>query len=296
MDLRELEMLRAVAANSSFTLAGQQLHVAQSAVSRKIKLMEEELGEKLFKRVKRRVFLTPSGKVMLRCANRVFQELHNALLEVTDLAQLNQGLLRIGSGMTACMYLLPPVIEKFRTKFPKVDIQVETGSVQNILPKVREGALDIAIATLPVFDFPDLEIVPWLREEMVLVASPKNRRLANRRFIKPQELSGLKMILIQQGAATRVVVDSFLARMGIEPNIIMESDSVATIKPLVRIDLGVSILPLAAVVGEARRGELIYLRLSGDKLTREIALAFHKSNYHPRPLLEFIELLKSSHK
>src|SRR5437660_4011036 len=98
MDLRQLEMLRAVAQNSSFTLAGQQLHVAQSAVSRKIKLLENELGEKMFKRVNKKIFLTQAGKVMLRYSNRILQELRNASLEIGDLRQLNQGLLRIGSG------------------------------------------------------------------------------------------------------------------------------------------------------------------------------------------------------
>ena len=66
MDFRQLEMFHAVAENSSFTLAGRQLFVAQSAISRKIRLLEEELGEKLFKRVNKRIFLTPAGEVMLR--------------------------------------------------------------------------------------------------------------------------------------------------------------------------------------------------------------------------------------
>ena len=85
-----------------------QLHVAQSAISRKIKLLEDELGEKLFRRVNKKVFLTPAGKVMLRYSDRVFQELRSASLEIADLRDLNQGVLRIGSGMTACIYLLPP--------------------------------------------------------------------------------------------------------------------------------------------------------------------------------------------
>src|ERR1700731_5072312 len=95
MDLRQLEMFKAVAENSSFTVAGQRLYVAQSAISRKIRLLEEELGEKLFKRVNKRVFLTPAGEVMLRYSIRVFQELRNAVLEVSDLSQMRKGALRI---------------------------------------------------------------------------------------------------------------------------------------------------------------------------------------------------------
>ncbi|MCX6623062.1 MAG: LysR family transcriptional regulator [Acidobacteria bacterium] len=295
MDLRQLEMLRAVAENSSFTMAGQQLHVAQSAISRKVKLLEDELGEKMFKRVNKRVFLTPAGKVMVRYANRIFQEIRNASLEIADLGKLNQGLLRIGSGMTACMYLLPPVIEKFQARYPKVDIQVQTGTAEMMLPKVRDGSLDIGVVTLPV-DSPDLEIVPCVKEEMVLVASPKHRKLAQRRLIRPEELAKMKMILFHPGTATRVLLNEYFARVGVTPDIAMESESVATIKPLVRVNLGVSILPLAAVTAEAKRGELIYLRLAGERLTREIGLVFHKSNYHPKPLLELIELFKAAHR
>src|ERR1700722_12857867 len=134
MDLRQLEMFDAVASNSSFTLAGQQLHVAQSAISRKIRQLEQELGDRLFTRIHKRVYLTPAGEVMLRYTRRVFQELRNATLEVTEMSQLKRGTLRIGSGMTACMYLLPPVIEKFRSRYPNVEIQVVTGTAETLIP------------------------------------------------------------------------------------------------------------------------------------------------------------------
>ena len=292
MDLRQLEMLRAVADNSSFTVAGRKLHVAQSAVSRKIKLLEDELGEKLFRRVNKKVFLTPAGKVMLRYSDRVFQELRNASLEIADLRELNQGVLRIGSGMTACIYLLPPVIEKFQKRFPKVDIQVQTGPAEVLLPKVRDGALDIGVVTLPV-NVPDLDVVPFAREEMVLVASPRNRKLANRRTIRSAELAGLRMILFNPGTTTRTLIDDYFRRKGIQPEVAMESENIASIRPLVRINLGVSILPLAAVADEARRGELTYLRLADEPLTRDIGLVAHKSNYQPRLLLELMNLFKN---
>src|SRR5205814_8786045 len=88
MDLRQLEMLIAVAENSSFTLAGQQLRVAQSAVSRKIGMLEQELGGRLFARVNKKVFVTPAGETLLRYARRVFQDLRNASLEISEITHL----------------------------------------------------------------------------------------------------------------------------------------------------------------------------------------------------------------
>jgi DNA-binding transcriptional LysR family regulator len=292
MDFRQLEMFHAAAENSSFTLAGRQLFVAQSAISRKIRLLEEELGEKLFKRVNKRIFLTPAGEVMLRYARHIFQDLRNAASEVSDIAQLNSGVIRIGSGMTACMYLLPPVIEKFQARYPKVEVRVVTGTSETLVPQIRNSALDVGILTLPVKS-PDLEVIPFTTEELVVVASPRHRVLAKKRSVSAEELKGYPMILFNPGTATRQLIDECFARLGLEPQIVMVSENVATIKPLVRINLGISLLPLPAVATEAKRGELHYLRIRGEKLTRDIGLVTHKNDYRPKALLELMALFRS---
>jgi DNA-binding transcriptional LysR family regulator len=292
MDFRQLEMFHAVAENSSFTLAGRQLFVAQSAISRKIRMLEEELGEKLFKRVNKRIFLTPAGEVMLRYARHIFQDMRNAALEVSDIAQLNRGVIRIGSGMTACMYLLPPIIEKFQSRYPKVEVRVVTGASDKLIPQIRNNTLDVGILTLPVKS-PDLEVIPFTTEELVIVVSPRHRVLAKKKNVNAQELKGYPMIVFDPGTATRQLIDEYFARIGLEPRIVMASENVATIKPLVRINLGISLLPLPAVAVEARRGELHYLRIRGERLTRDIGLVAHKEGYKPKALLELMALFRS---
>ena len=289
MDFRQLEMFHAVAENSSFTLAGRQLFVAQSAISRKVRLLEEELGEKLFTRVNKRISLTPAGEVMLRYTRRIFQDLRNASLEVADIAQLSHGTIRIGSGMTACMYLLPPIIEKFQTKFPKLEIRIVTGTSDVLIPQIRNSVLDVGVLTLPVH-CPDLQVIPFTTEELVLVTSPKHRTFAKRRSVSAEELREFPMILFNPGTSTRRIIDEYFERIGVQPQVVMESESVATIKPMVRINLGVSLLPLRSVANEAKRGELHYLHLRGEKLTRDIGLVVHKSDYKPKTLLQLIDL------
>lgn len=291
MDLRQLEMFKAVAENSSFTVAGRRLYVAQSAISRKIRLLEEELGEKLFKRVNKRIFLTSAGDTMLRYTDRIFQEIRNAALEISDLSEMKRGTLRIGSGMTACMYLLPPVIEDFQAKFPNIDIQVVTSTAEKLIPQIRDGQIDLGVLTLPVVA-PDLEVTPFTKEEMVLVASPKNRLLAKRRTLRAAELGEYPMIAFSRGTSTRALIDQYLERIGVTPVIAMESESVVTIKPLVRINLGVSLLPLRSVLAESSRGELHYLRIRDEKLIREIGLVCHKADYKPKALAEIIGLFQ----
>jgi DNA-binding transcriptional LysR family regulator len=291
MDLRQLEMFHAVAENSSFTSASRQLHVAQSAISRKVKILEQEVGERLFKRTNKRVFLTPAGEMMLEHSRRIFQEVRNAYLGVSEIALLKRGMVRIGSGMTACMYLLPPVLEKFRKRYSNIDIKVTTGTADCLIPQIRDSLLDLGVLTLPVKS-PGLEIIPLTTEEMVVVTSPRHRVFAGRRSVCLAELKAHPMILFNSETATRELIDQYFQRAGLTPKVVIEAETVATIKPLVGINLGISLLPLRAVRAEVRRGELHYLRVSDRPLIWEIGLVFQKSDYHPRPLLELIALFQ----
>lgn len=293
MDFRQLEMFLAVADNSSFTLAGKQLHVAQSAISRKVKMLEQELGECLFKRVNKRIYLTPAGEIMLRYSRKVFQDLRNASLEVSEIGQMKRGTVRIGAGMTACMHLLPPVLEKFRTLYPNIETQVITGTAEVLLYQLRNNLLDLGVLTMPVKQA-DLQTIPFYTEEMVLAVSPKHPVLSKRRSIAVRDLANYPMILFNRGAATRELLDRFFEQAGIVPQVAMESESVATIAPLVQIDLGVSILPIRVVLGPAKRKELHFLRLSDVRLVRQLGLVFQKSDYQPRAIRELISLFCAS--
>jgi DNA-binding transcriptional LysR family regulator len=293
MDLRQLEMLIAVAENRSFTLAGQQLHVAQSAVSRKIGMLEQELGERLFARVNKKVYVTPAGETLLRYARKVFQDLRNASLEISEITHLERGQFRIGAGMIACMYLLPPVLEKFRVLYPKIDLQVITGVTDALLPQVRNNSIELGVFTLPV-QFPDVEVIPFCTEEMVVVASQKHPVLSKKKWIRATEIEQYPLIVFPEGARTRKVLDHFFEETGISPHISMEAENVATIKPLVKIDLGISIIPYPAVAEETKRRELHCLRIRDYKLTRQVGLVYHKGDHQPKVLAELIRLFREN--
>lgn len=292
MDLRQLEMFLAVAENRSFTRASQQLHVAQSAISRKVKMLEEELGVALFKRVNKKVFITPAGETLLRYTRKIFRELKNAALEVSEMGQLQRGRVKIGAGLIACSYLLPPVLERFKELYPGVDLEVITGSTERLLGLLQNNEIDLGLFTLPV-ESPDLQVVPLCSEQMVVVTSPTHPVLSRRRTLAATEIEHYPLIPFQEGTYTRRLLDRFFLEVGIRPHITMEAENVATIKPLVRINLGISILPLPAVLEEVRRKELHYLTFRGCKLKREQGLVFHKSEPVPRLIRELIRLFES---
>lgn len=294
MDLRQLEMFLAVAENMSFTRAGESLHVAQSAISRKVSMLEDELGELLFKRVNKKIYLTPAGETLLRYARRTFQDLKNATLEISEMAHLKKGRLKIGAGMMACIYLLPPVLEKFKSRFPAIDFEIVTDTTENLLARVRENDLDLGLFVLPI-EFPDVEVIPIITEELVVITSPKHPRLSKRTRIRAAELSEYPLILFEQGTYTRRVIDAFFEEAGVRPTVSMEAENVAIIKPLVRIDLGIAIVPLPAVIDEAARNELHYLHFRDRRLTRQLGLVFQKLDTLPRLLSELVELFKQEY-
>ncbi len=294
MDLRQLEMFVAVADNSSFTGAGRQLHVAQSAISRKIGLLEYELGERLFRRVNKKIFITPAGEAFLRYARRILQDLRNAAMEISEFSRLEWGELRIGGGLIACIYILPPILERFKAVHPRIELQIVTGSTDALLSKLRDNTIDVGVLTLPIAA-PDLQIVPLLQEEMVVVVSRKNAALSNKQWIPAEEIAKHPLITFPRETNTRAVLDTFFKEAGITPHILMEAENVAMIKPLIKINMGIGIIPFAAVEDEVKRKELHCVRVRGHQLQRQMGLVYLKSDHVPKILEELIGLFKTSH-
>src|SRR2546421_6875934 len=132
MDIRQLEMFRAVAEEGSFTRAGERLHVSQSAVSRQVKLLEEELGGVLLHRLGRKVVLTHAGELLLKTANRLFRDMQDVVWQISETHELHRGKLRIGGGMTVCIYVLPKLLKCYRSLYKEVDLRVTSGTSERI--------------------------------------------------------------------------------------------------------------------------------------------------------------------
>jgi len=114
MDLRQLEIVRAIAETGSFTAAGTRLHVSQSAISRQILLLEDEFHERLFVRLGRRVQITAAGEALLQLAHRVFNDIRDTSASITDRQKVLSGSINLVGGMTVCLYVFPPLLKEFR--------------------------------------------------------------------------------------------------------------------------------------------------------------------------------------
>ena len=286
MDLRQLEILQAIAETGSFTACGRKLHVSQSAISRQILLLEEELGEPLFLRVGRQVRMTPAAESLVQLGQRVFLDVRETVGAITDRTRELRGTLRLSGGMTVCLYIFPPLLKHLRRVHPNLDVRLTVATAGRSVQEIRGGRVDAGLLTLPVQES-DLVTVPVLREELLLVTTPTHP-LARRRKVTPPDLDGQPFVLFEVGSATRKVIDQFFATEKIEPTIVMDTENVEIIKAMVKTGMGVGIVPYQAVAREVRAGQFFCTRIDGHQLIRETGWVYARANRVPRVIHELL--------
>jgi LysR family transcriptional regulator, transcriptional activator of the cysJI operon len=287
MDLRQLEILQTIAETGSFTACGRKLHVSQSAISRQILLLEEELGEPLFLRVGRQVRMTTAAESLVQLGQRVFQDVKETVGKITDRTGDLRGMLRLTGGMTVCLYVFPPLLKHLRRVHPHLDMRITVATAGRSVEEIRGGQIDVGLLTLPVEES-DLVTVPALREELLLMTTPKHP-LARRRGVAPQDLAAHPFVLFEAGSATRRVIDHFFASQDIQPLVVMDTENVEIIKAMVRTGLGISIVPYQAIAREVRAGQLFCTRIDGHPLFRETGWVYARSNRTPRMIGELLK-------
>ena len=290
MDIRQLEVVRAVAEQGSFTAASRLLNVSQSAVSRQILLLEEELGEPLFLRLGRKVRLTAAGTALLDLSRRVLADVRETTASIVDQQQTLAGTLHLGGGMTVCLHVFPALLKEFRKRHPRVDVKLTTGATPQLLERLRSGALDVGLLTLPV-EGTDLMQVPVMREELLLVMHPAHK-LAKQRRVAPGDLVGQPWVLFERGSSTRRVIDDMMQRDGIRPRIVMETENVEILKAFAMIGLGLTILPYQALAREVRSGSLRCRRITGVSMVRETGWVYVRGARVPRMVQHMFEALR----
>jgi DNA-binding transcriptional LysR family regulator len=286
MDLRQLEIIRAIAETGSFTAAGEKLRVSQSAISRQVLLLEDELGDEIFHRVGRRVRITPAGDALLQLSNRVFQDVHDTLAEISDRQESLRGTLRLVGGMTVCLYVFPALLAELQRVHPQLDLKITGASSDKCIAELRTGVADLGLLTLPI-DAPDLVAVPVLQEELLLVTELKHP-LAKKRKIIPSDLARQPFVLFETGSNTRRVLDEFFLKEHIEPRIVMETENVEIIKSMVKTGLGIGIIPYLAVAAEVANRQLFCSRIDGYTLIRETGWIYPKMSRLPRTVSEVL--------
>src|SRR5256712_7989972 len=186
MPLRQLRTFKAVADLSSFSLAAQQLRLSQPSVSYQVKELEEAIGMPLLDRLGKRVQLTQAGSILYAYARRTLDVLDEAALALEEMRGIKRGSLRVGASTTVGIYLLPAALGAFKKLHPGIVISLEIGTRARVQEQVLRNELDLAIVG-PALKDPDLAILPFLGDELVVVAPP-GHKLAGKRGLTLKDL------------------------------------------------------------------------------------------------------------
>ena len=291
MDLRlaQLRTLREVARRGSFSRAAESLRLSQPAVSLQIRQLEDAFGATLIERVGKRAFATAAGETVLAHAERIFAELDAARATLLRKRDAVAGLVRLGTGATASIYLLPPLLRRLRQRHPALELSVATGNTREIVQAVIDNALDLAIVTLPVARR-KLMVTPFYTDSLVVIAAPE-KRWRRVRAIDPAALAREKLILFERGGAIRGVMDSWFARTGSTPRVTMELGNAEASKKLVGAGLGLSIISAIAVKKEVASGELLALTPK-PKLARLLGLVRRRDKPSTPALAAVVDALQ----
>jgi DNA-binding transcriptional LysR family regulator len=272
----------------SFSAAAERLHVSQPAVSLQVRGLERRLGVRLVERVGKRATSTAAGTELIRHARRIEDAVAAALDGMATYASGTLGRVRIGTGATACIYLLPPALRNLRRRFPTLEITVTTGNTADVLKALDENTLDLGLVTLPAAGRM-LEVTPVLEDTFVAIAAADDDRLPA--VVTPAALAELPVILYEAGGNTRRIVDQWFAQAGVSVAPVMDLGSVEAIKEVVGAGLGCAVLPGSAVRRTGERVPIVSRPLS-PKLQRELALVIRRDKTLTRGLQETIKALQ----
>ena len=280
MDVPQLRTILHVAELGSLSKAADRLRIAQPALSRQVRLLEEELGIRLFDRHGRGMVVTEAGKEVLRHAQRIMQELDEIRATVADEDAPLRGHVSIGMPPTVSDILSVPLVSAFQARHPEARLRIVSAYTGYLLDWLHRGELDVAIMyeTRPVRS---LRLEPLL-EEVLFLIGPPDADLRPDRPVSFAKVAALKLFLPSLGHGLRTILEQSAQIAACRLEVPVEADSYSTLKNLVESGHGYTILPLAPIHRDVREGRLVYAPIEQPTPSRRLMLTFPTDRATPR--------------
>ena len=288
LEVRHLRLVSAVAELGSLTRAGDRLHLTQSALSHQLRDIESRLGAALFLRVGKRLVLTPAGERLLATARDVLDRLDRTEQDIHQMGKARAGVLRITTECYTCYHWLPPLLVRYRKRFPQVEVRIDVGATGRPLDMLLAGKLDLAIMSTPVRDR-RLVSRPVFDDELVVVAA-RDHRFAKQTHVRLSELRDETLYVYPPKEESRVLQE-VLVPSGHAPARVEEVMLTESIAELVKAGLGVSVLARWAVQPLVDAGSVVIRPLTARGLRREWRAVMPKDLAGADYIGEFIDLL-----
>lgn len=289
MDFRQLKTFIHVAELGSLSKAADRLRIAQPALSRQIRLLEQELKVALFTRHGRGMVLTPPGEMLLARVVGIFRDLDAARADVLAETSVVTGRVVLGTPPTIGDALSARLIDRFLAQYPNVSVRIVPAFSGYLLDWLQRGEIDIAVMYEPEARLP-LKTEPLIKETLHAVAAPR-KGLAAKRAIGLSRVLEQRLILPGPVHGLRKLVERAAARIDVPLDIVVEADSLQTMKDLVERGLGWTILPLANVQKEVAERRLVAAEIGSPQLARTMVVAEGFGRQSSRAVRAFREML-----
>ncbi|MFH1953094.1 MAG: LysR substrate-binding domain-containing protein [Pseudomonadota bacterium] len=291
INLNQLRAFYQAAKHMNFSRAAKQLFITQPAVTAQVKLFEDSLELKLFKKKGGRPYLTDEGKTIYEYAQKIFgyeKEIENA---VEEIKHLRRGILRLGTARTYSRYFMPFLISRFRERHPRIKIQLDEGSSEDMIQSLLDLKNELAIVA-KAKEPQGIRFISFSQEELVLIL-PTDHHLAKKKAVSFEELTDEPIIMKETGSGTRRLVNELFAENGYSPKVLMEMSDAEMIKLLVQHGEGISFLVREAVARELKEKKLASIPLKGQKMFLDVSIGYLENQPLSPPAQAFLDNLEN---
>ncbi len=285
MDTREIQAFIAIAKHQSFSIAAEDLFITQPAVSKRLASLEEELQQKLFDRIGRKALLTPAGEIFLPKAQQIIQTFNEAAKSLDNLDNKLTGTLRIATSHHIGLHRLPNILRKFIEDYPEVQINIRFLDSEQGRIAIEDDEVDIALVTLPNNEFRQytkLKIKLVWKDELAFICG-KQHPIALNNITGLDKLCQIPAILPSKQTITRQILERALHDSKLSTQTLFETNYLETIKTMVSIGLGWSILPKTMI------DESLHEISSKENLSRDLGIIYHPSRTMSKACLTLLE-------
>lgn len=290
MDIRQLQYFSTIVEEGQITRAAKKLHMSQPPLSHQLKLLEEELGVKLFERNGKILELTNPGKVLYQQAQKLIQQLENTIKEVKETEEGLRGVLALGASKS-CFSYFPERIQAFLKKYPLVKIHLREGDSFVIGEQIKNNEIDLGVIRLPM-ELSDFSYRHLSKDPYVAVF-PKEWVNKEQASISMSLLKDIPLLLLHRikGLGQYELILNECRRHGFEPNIVCECPDVTMILSLVSKGVGATIIPKYSLLS-FQTTNIRVLSISDTEIMAESALIWSKDRYLTKSAKYFIEMFE----
>ena len=293
INLNQLRAFYTVAKYNSFTIAAEKLFISQPAVTAQIKLFENYHDMKLFNKQGRKLFLTLPGKLLFEKAEHIFGIEDEVETILTQMKELNQGLLEIGCTKAYAKHIMPSIISVFHRAYPNIKIILEEGSSMAMINSLRDFKNEVVVVAQMEVNDSRIQFIPFSQEEIVVVL-PVNHPLIRKNELEFCDIVMEPVILKGEGSGTRKRILELYKKYNAVPNVFMESNNTEFIIDLLERGEGISFLVKPSIDHKVKEKKLASRKIKNTQIFLDVSFAYLKNTPLSPAGKAFYQVVKNS--